>query len=216
MPVCAVHAPVPADHPAGLGHRPLGQAETQRRDGARARRRRGRRAPAVPLAARLRPRLRRGHRRAGGAAPASRSRSRTCTPGGPRRPRDAGLRPALGPGRARLRQHHARRLPRRDRAGRLPGAGPALRRPLRHVHLTDGIGQRQGRAPDPRARQPAGRRAARAPRRRATSAATSCSRSTPGAPATAPRREADLWRRWRSPGCTSPPPRRARRRGTPC
>ena len=124
IPVCAVHAPVPADHPAGLGHRPLGQARDQRRDGARGGRRRRGRAPAVPLAARLRPRVRRGHRAAGGAD-RHRLRGGEHVPLAGLAPRDAGLRPALGPGRVRLRQHHARRLARRHRPGGLPGAGQA-------------------------------------------------------------------------------------------
>src|SRR5690349_19044502 len=47
-----------SDHPTRLGHRPVGQARHQRRDGLGGRCRRRGRAPAVPLAAGLRARLR--------------------------------------------------------------------------------------------------------------------------------------------------------------
>ena len=55
--------PLPADHPAGLGHRPVGEAGAVGRGGPPARRRRRGRASAVPLAARVCPRVRRRRRR---------------------------------------------------------------------------------------------------------------------------------------------------------
>ena len=132
----------------------------------RGRRRRGRRAPAVPLAARLRPRVRRGHRASSRSAPASRSRWRTCTPGGPRGARCRSTsRAGTPPSRTTPTPPSTSRTPRRRASG--PGRdGPAARRPAA-AHPPDRrhrLGQ--GRAPGARPRHPAGRRAARAPRRR--------------------------------------------------
>ena len=184
---------VPAVHPAGLGHRPVGQARALRRDGARRRRRRGRRAPAVPLAE--------GVRRAASstASPRSRSRpgwpsrSRTCIPGGPRRAEASRCTcPGWDPSDENYAQRHHRPLARRDRAVVAGGDGEAARRPA------------APRAPDrrlaARPRTSTWCRAAapwtppgflRAPGAPAASAATSCSRSTP-ARRRPEEREADL------------------------
>ena len=131
---------VPAHHPAGLGHRPVGQARAQRGDVHAARRRRGGRASAVPLAARLRPRLPRGHRRPGGPHRASRSRSRTCIPGAPatarcRPTRRAGTRPST------TRRTSRSTSPTPRPPGRTRWRWPVdLGDRLTHVHMTDGSG----------------------------------------------------------------------------
>ena len=67
VPVCAVHAPCLLITQRVWGTDPWVKLERSAEMAARAGRRRGGRAPAVPLAARLRDRVRRGHRRAGAA-----------------------------------------------------------------------------------------------------------------------------------------------------
>ena len=62
MPVCAVHAPCLLFTQRVWGTEPWGKLERSAEMAARGRRRGGRRTPAVPLAAGLRPRLRRRHR----------------------------------------------------------------------------------------------------------------------------------------------------------
>ena len=142
VPICAVHAPCLLFTQRVWGTDPWGKLERSAEMAAGGRRRRGRRAPAVPVAEGLRRRLRRGHRGAGGVAPASRSRSRTCIRGGPpsRRGMEMYL-PGWDPSRGAVRQHDHRPLPRRDRAQRRRSRWPsgwATR--LRHIHLTDGTG----------------------------------------------------------------------------
>ena len=90
------------------------------------------------------------------SAPASRSRSRTCTPGGPPSGEMQVYVPGLGPLRAGLRQRHHRPLALRDGAVRPGRDGQAPRRPAA-AHPPDRrhrLGQ--GRAPGARAaaRQP--------------------------------------------------------------
>ena len=189
---------LPADHPAGVGHRPLGQARAQRRDGRGAGRRRGGGAPAVPVAARLRDRLRRGHRRARGAH-RHRLRGREHVPlAGHLATRDEGLPARLGPLRGVLRQHHDRPLPRRDRPVRPRGDGRAARRPAaaRPHDRRQRVGQ--GRAPRARPRQPAvrpvpraaGRPRLRRPHRRRDQHPQGRRPARPARPT--------CWRRWRS------------------
>ena len=66
MPVCAIHAPCLLFTQRVWGTEPWGKLERSAEMAARGRRRGGRRTPAVPLAAGVRRRLRRGHRRARG------------------------------------------------------------------------------------------------------------------------------------------------------
>ena len=133
--------PVPALHPAGLGHRPVGQARAVGRDGRRrsaptwssCTRRSGGRRTTPPASSRASRPWRR--------APASPSRSRTCTRGG--RPRAAGWRctcPAGTPARRTTPTPRStcptRRSPRSDVIEMADRMGDRLR----HVHLTDGTG----------------------------------------------------------------------------
>ena len=115
---------LPADHPAGLGHRSVGQAGAVGRGRPPARRRRRRGAPAVPLAARVRPGLRRRR------PPAHRADRHLLLrgehvplahPGG----RAQGLHARLGPDRARLRRPDPRLLPRLDGQPAVAGPGRA-------------------------------------------------------------------------------------------
>ena len=131
---------VPADHPAGLGQRPLGQAAAQRRDGARARRatrssciRRFAGSASTPSGfvegiARSR------------TTPASRSPSRTCTRGGRR---GVSSRPT-SPGWNPVEQDYANvtlDLSHTSTSGSDPIQMVArLGDRLRHVHMTDGTG----------------------------------------------------------------------------
>ena len=182
---------VPALHPAGLGHRALGQARAVRRDGARGRRRGGRRAPAVPLAEGLRPRVRRRHRGAGGLDRA-RLRGREHVP-------VAGLRPARhGDVPARLGPVGASPTPTPRSTSRTPRSRtPTWSRwpsrlgdRLRHIHLTDGTGSAKDEHLVPGPRLDGRRRRSCATWRRPASTARSCSRSTPASATTGAEREA--------------------------
>ena len=115
IPVCAVHAPCLLITQRVWGTEPVGQARAERRDGRRGGRRRGRRAPAVPVAARLRARRSSRASPSSRRAPASRSRSRTCTPGGPPGARCRSTCPGWDPSEQRLRQRHHRPVALRGR-----------------------------------------------------------------------------------------------------
>ena len=164
---CRVHAPTPADHPAGLGHRPVGQARpvaaswrTSVGAGTVVR------APAVPLAARVRRGLRRRGGRCASTTPTSRFAVENMFPWRARGREMLGLPAALGPGRARLRQRHARPVAHRHRRVRRAGRWRTRSGDrLAHVHLADGSGSSRGRAPGARPRHAAVRRAAGTPGR---------------------------------------------------
>ena len=132
---------LPAVHPAGLGHRAVGQARALGGDGAGGRRRGRRRAPAVPVAEGVRRELRQRHRGAGGVHAASRSRSRTCTRGGPRRAAGMemylpGWDPSAEPyANTTIDLSHAA-IARSD----VVAMAERLGERLRHIHLTDGSG----------------------------------------------------------------------------
>ncbi len=204
---------VPADHPAGLGDRTVGQAEEVRGDGAGARRRHGRRPSAVPVAARLRAGVRRGDRPARGRH-RHRLRGREHVPVARVQARAAGLRPGLEPGRPRLRERHPRPLaharpPAPTRSRWSTSSGPRLR----HIHLADGTGSAKDEHLVPGQRHAALRRAARDCSPPVGTTAAWSSRSTPARPRREPPGRPTSPSRWRSPGCTSrPPTRRSSRR----
>ena len=201
---------VPAAHPAGVVHGPVDQAAARpggRRAGRRPDRRR---APAVPLAARLRPRLRRG------PAPDA-ERDRRDVRGGEhvpvagQEPRDRGLPARLGPARART----TRRPPSTSRTPPTSGSDAvrvveALGDRLQHVHLADGSGSSKDEHLVPgRGGQPCGEVLERLAH--GGGRAPSCSRSTPAGPSTGTSARPTSPRGWRSPGSTSRPRRAARR-----
>ena len=117
IPVCAVHAPCLLFTQRVWGTEPVGQARAVRRDGRRGRRRGGRRAPAVPLAA--------GVRRAGSSTGIAALEESTGIAfavenmypwrASTRRGMEMYL-PGWDPSERALRQHHDRPLARRDRA----------------------------------------------------------------------------------------------------
>ena len=130
-----------AADPAGLGPRPVDQAGPRRCELADdGRRRHGRRAPAVPLAARLRPRTSSRAWRCASTRPASRSRSRTCSRGGPRNREMLAYLPALGPGRPAPTTHVTLDLSHTATAGLGRDGDGATRSATgcAHVHLADG------------------------------------------------------------------------------
>ena len=108
---------------------------------ARGRRRGGRRTPAVPLAEGVRRRLRRRASPPSRSRPGSRSRSRTCTRGGP--PRGAGMEMYL-PGWDPSEEDYANTTIDLSHAAiaRSDPVEMAIRLGdrLRHIHLTDGTG----------------------------------------------------------------------------
>ena len=191
MPVCAVHAPCLLITQRVWGTEPWGKLERSARDGRSGGRRRGRRAPAVPLAA--------GVRRAASStasppwrrAPASPSRSRTCTPGG-----------------RRSRRGMEMYLPGWDPS---PRTTPTPRIDLSHAAIAqaDAIEMAAAarrpaapRAPDRRERQRQGRAPGPGPRR-------------PGAPSSCEHLAGDRVRRQRGAGDQHPQGRAAGTRGRP-
>ena len=131
--------PVPADHPAGLGPRAVGQAEPGQGGGGEARRQGRRGASAVPLAARVRRDFEAGPGPARRRRPTSSSRSRTCTRCGARGRRGDRVRAALEPGRDRLPRtsRSTSRTPRCPAPTRWPWPSELGGR-LAHVHMADG------------------------------------------------------------------------------
>ena len=124
---------------------------------------------------------------------ASRSRSRTCTRGGPRR---AARCRSTCPGWDPSEETYANTTIDLSHAATAQSDPLAMAERLgdrlRHLHLDRRQRIAQGRAPGPGPRQPAGRRAPRAPGHDRVRPATSWSRSTPARPAAARQREADL------------------------
>ena len=193
---------VPAVHPAGLGHRAVGQARALRGDGARGRRRGGRRAPAVPLAEGVRRATSSTASRRSRSRPASPSRSRTCIRGGPpaggwRCTCPAGT-PPPSPTPTPRSTSRTPRSPTSD----LIEMADRLGDRLRHIHLTDGTGSAKDEHLVP-GRGTMGAAASCATWPRPASAARSCSRSTPASAPTGPSASATCASRWSSPASTS-------------
>ena len=172
VPVLAIHAPCLLITQRVWGTDPWAKLERSAEAARRLDADVGRRAPAVSLAARLRPRL----RRRGPAADRDDRRSLFCvenmypwrTPGGELKAYVPGWDPTeLDYADLTLDFSHASTANQQS----LDLARSWGDR-LRHVHLTDGIGLGQGRAPGSRPRRPAGRSGAAAPGRDATSPAT--------------------------------------------
>ena len=172
--------------------RPLGPLHG---DGARVRRRRGRRA-GDPQAGRVDRRAEAAAGRPGRHGDPRHPRPRPRPPGGPRHRRRHGVRPAAARGRARAAVDPLARRPRgRARRRQRPAVGrggPALRRrgrrrrPRPGAHDDDRVPGRQGAARAPRGGgnrvlERRGRRAARASARRSASSASTSSapRATP-------------------------------------
>ena len=152
--------PVPAGHPAGVEPRPVGAAEPCRPAGRDARCAHRRGAPAVQLAARLRPQLRRRAGQGAGPAPRPGVRDREHVPGQDGRPLVRPVHAGLGPDRDRLRRVHPRPVALRGVADRRAGHGRQDGR--RSAARAPGRRHRRGpgRAPGARPRQSAVRRAA--------------------------------------------------------
>ena len=206
VPVCAIHAPCLLITQRVWGTDPWGKLERSAEMAKDARRRRGRRAPAVPVAARLRDAASSRGSPTSSVVPASPSRSRTCTRGGPRRgARCRSTNPGWDPLGGGLRQHHHRPLARRHRAVRPDRDGRAPRRPAAPRAHDRRQRLAEGRAP--RARATATSRARRCSSCSPTGASTgtSWSRSTPARPATARHARPTCSRRSRSAGCNFAP-----------
>ena len=197
----------PAAHPAGVGPGAVGEAAPGQGTGRAGRRPGGRPAPAVPLAARVRPRVRERPGRDGGGNRRP-LRGGEHVPAAGRRQRGGALRPALGPDRARRAEHHPGPLPHRRLGLRRPDHGdrarqpPGPRAPGRRHRLAGRPGAR--RAPGARPRRPALRRAAQpAPARRVPRRGGRRGEDQPRADQGGPG-----WRtwpsRWLSPGSTWP------------
>ena len=196
---------VPADHPAGLGHRPVGQARAQRGDGRR------RWAPTWSSCT----------RRSAGSATTPRGFVEGI----------ADLERRTGIAFAVENMYPWRATSRREMKVYPPGWDPSeesyanttidlshaataqsdpvamaerLGDRLRHVHMTDGSGSAKDEHLVPGPRQPAVRPVPGAARRPRLRRATSWSRSTPARPAAARPARPTCSRRWRSAGCTSP------------
>ena len=172
---------LPADHPAGLGPRALGQAGPGQGGGREAGRAGRRGAPAVPLAARLRQGFRAGPGADGARRPTSSSRWRTCTRCGPgarrwRRTRRTGTRCLMDCPHVTLDLSHTA-VSGSDALAMAEELGGRLA----HVHMADGTGvtNRDEHLVPGRGTQPC------APLLEKLAAmgtpAPSCSRSTPGA-----------------------------------
>ena len=164
VPILSVHAPSLLLTQRVWGREPW--EKLRRASGTRRARRRpgGRLAPAVPLAARVRPRVREGPGR-DGRGNRRHLRGREHVPAAGRRQRGGALRPALGPDGARRPAHHAGPLAHRGLGFRRPGHGGRARRPA------------GSRAPGRRHRESRRAGAGRAPgaRPRRASPAPSCS-----------------------------------------
>ena len=134
----------------------------------------------------------------------------------PWRARGAGGRSRTAPAGTRSSSDYATRHPRPLAHGhrrlRRAGDGRELGDRLAHVHLADGVGIGQGRAPGARPRRPAVRRAAGAPRRQRLRRAWSCWRSTRASGQPGRSGSATWPSRWPSPGCISPRRRAVLRR----
>ena len=150
----------PAPDALRVGSRPPSEARKIGGACRGARRGHGRRAPAVPLAVRIRGGLP-GHRPGDGVVDGCRGRGREHVPVEGRRAVDGRLRAALEPGRDGLRRRHAgllpcraerRGRPRAGRRARFPAAARASLRRLRRPRRQPGL----RRTPGARARQPAG------------------------------------------------------------
>ena len=141
MPVLRGARAVPADHAAGLGHRAVGQAREERRDGRRrwaptwsSCTRRSGGSATTPAASST------GIARARASAPGSRSRSRTCTPGGRSRREMQVYVPGWDPSEhdyanATIDLSHSAVV-----ASDPVAMARRLGDRLRHIHMTDGTG----------------------------------------------------------------------------
>ena len=142
VPILAIHAPCLIITQRVWTHRPVGEAAEGAVRRRAARRADGRRAPAVPLAARLRPQLPRGHRAAWPTRPTCASRSRTCSRCGCAAAR---CRPTSRAGTSRPTTSRTATTPWtcRTRPCRSPTRWPCSTRwatRLAHLHIADGTG----------------------------------------------------------------------------
>ena len=203
LPVLAIHAPCLLITQRVWGTDPWGKLERSAEAAKRARRRRGRRPSAVPLAARLRPRVRRGDRAAGGRdrrhlrgrehVPVARAGHGAC-----RRTRRAGTRPSRTT-RTPPSTCRTRRPP-----SRTASSWPAtLGDRLTHIHLTDGTGSAKDEHLVPGRGTQRGRGSAGRPGEPGLRAVTSSSRSTPAARPAGPSARSTWSSRSSSPANTS-------------